>query len=76
MPRYYFDLHERDSVLIDDEGEDLRDAAVARKRAVQCLGEIIRDFAKDTDDQITVEAREGDRPIWRATARVLVESCE
>ena len=39
MARFYFDFHHADGILRDDEGEDLASAMIARKVALETIGE-------------------------------------
>lgn len=44
MPRYYFELHEHDKVLEDQEGSELANAAAAHWEAAAALGDIVKDI--------------------------------
>jgi hypothetical protein len=41
MPRFYFNFHNADGILIDDDGEELASALNARKVALEIIGETV-----------------------------------
>jgi hypothetical protein len=43
MPRYYFDLHDGETVSIDAEGSELADMQTARDEATMTLVELAKD---------------------------------
>jgi hypothetical protein len=74
MPRFYFDIREHAGVTRDENGEELLDADAARRRALECSGELLRDYPPDgVGELIKVEVREGDRLIWRVITQALIE---
>ncbi|MCK1719922.1 hypothetical protein [Bradyrhizobium sp. 141] len=44
MPRFHFDYHEAERVTLDEVGQELQTADVARRMAMVALGEAVRDF--------------------------------
>ena len=50
MARFYFDFHDADGILRDDDGEELASAMIARKVALESIGETVRDFTYRHDD--------------------------
>jgi hypothetical protein len=71
MPRFYFDFHDADGILRDDDGEELASAMIARKVALETIGETVRDFTYRHDDgQAVIEVRDGDGPVLRVSAVV------
>jgi len=75
MPRFYFDIHEHNRVIVDDHGEDLPDADAASWRAFQCAGELLR-FSEPAEigERITIDVRDARRLIRRIAVLIEVES--
>ena len=75
MPRYYFNLYKDGKPVLDDEGLDLQNDAVAERQAMESLRELIVD-SLDVDLQpihITLEVvKEGVGPVNRVTGRVIL----
>jgi hypothetical protein len=70
MARFYFDFHDADGVLIDDDG-DLPDAIMARNVALESVGETVRDLTYRHDGaRVAIEVRDGDGPVLRVSAVV------
>ncbi|MCK1599098.1 MULTISPECIES: DUF6894 family protein [unclassified Bradyrhizobium] len=68
MPRFHFDYHEAERVTIDEVGQELQTADVARRMAMVALGEAVRDF--------TLAARPGSIAIVvRNNAGILLRVC-
>ena len=71
MARFYFDFHNADGILRDDEGEELASAMIARKVALETIGETVRDFTYRHDDgRAVIEVRDGEGPVLRVSAVV------
>jgi hypothetical protein len=69
MVTVYFDIHNSDTVSIDDEGVDLPNTGAARR-----MGQMILDGApKDRAGVTKVELRDKDGPLLRVSATVLIE---
>jgi hypothetical protein len=69
MARFYFDFHDANGVLRDDEGEELPCATVARTEAVKTVGEAVKELTyRHSDGRIVVEVRDGEVPILRVSA--------
>jgi uncharacterized protein DUF6894 len=43
MARFYFDFHDASGILRDDAGEELPSATVARKEALETVGQAVKD---------------------------------
>ena len=43
MARFYFDFHDANGILRDDAGEELSSAIIARKVALETIGETVKD---------------------------------
>jgi hypothetical protein len=70
MARFYFDFHDADGVLRDDDG-DLPDAIMARNVALESVGETVRDLTYRHDGaRVAIEVRDGDGPVLRVSAVV------
>jgi hypothetical protein len=67
MPRYYFDLKDRNGLFPDEEGLDLRDLDAAQEEAAQSLSEMVRDAARtptrDPIQRMAVEVRDETGPV-------------
>jgi hypothetical protein len=71
MARFYFDFHDANGILRDDDGEDLPDAIIARNVALETIGETVKELAYRHDGaRVVIEVREGERPILRVSAVV------
>ena len=71
MPRFYFDFHDADGILRDDEGEELASLSIARKVALETIGETVRDFTYRHDEgRAVIEVRDGEGPVLRVSAIV------
>ncbi|MCK1738397.1 hypothetical protein IVA79_31590 [Bradyrhizobium sp. 138] len=68
MPRFHFDYHEAERVILDEVGQELQTADIARRMAMVALGEAVRDF--------TLAARPGSIAIVvRSKAGILLRVC-
>lgn len=76
MPRYYFDITDRDGRSTDREGQELGTFEDARKLAVVELSEIIRDDMPDGQREayVVVVRSEQNMPLYVATAMMLGET--
>jgi hypothetical protein len=71
MARFYFDFHDANGVLRDDDGEDLPDAIIARNVALETIGETVRDLTYRHDGaRLAIEVRDGRGPVLRVSAVV------
>ena len=71
MARFYFDFHDANGVLRDDDGEDLPDAIIARNVALETIGETVKELTYRHDGaRVLIEVRDGERPILRVSAVV------
>ncbi|WP_426611244.1 DUF6894 family protein [Bradyrhizobium sp. McL0616] len=74
MTLLFFDIHTGSSVTIDDQGVDVPNANVARRMALETLGQTIMDeAARGTADVTKVELRDQYGPLLRVSASVVVE---
>ena len=55
MPRFYFDTHDGDALMIDDQGVDLGDAKAARRLARVALAELAQEVIPLDGDTHFVE---------------------
>lgn len=59
MPRYFMDLHSRDGLTVDEEGQLFDTPERLRREAIRILPDIIRDEMLDGDGAaITLEVRD------------------
>ena len=71
MPRFYFDFHDADGILRDDDGEELANALIARNVALETLGETVKELTYRHDEaRVVIEVRDGDGPVLRVSAIV------
>lgn len=69
MPWYHFDLWESDRIVIDDSGQELSGLDAARKKAIDVLGDAIRDhLSEDSPDRVAIDIRADSRFIMTASA--------
>lgn len=74
MPLYHFDLWERDRFVIDDCGLDLPDLETAKRRAIDALGDAVRDFViEGVQDCVAIEIRDDDKSIMTISAVLRIE---
>lgn len=77
MPRYYFDLWENDRIVVDEAGHDLPDLDVARKKAMDALGDAIRDYPiEGPEDRVAIDIRGDDKSIMTISAVLRIEPGE
>ena len=64
MARFYFDFHDANGVLRDDAGEELPSAIIARKEAIETVGQAVKDLTfRHSDGRILIHVRDGDGPV-------------
>ena len=69
MARFYFDFHDDTGIIRDDAGEELPSATVARKEALETVGEAVKALThRHSDGRIVIEVRDGDGPILKVSA--------
>lgn len=77
MPLYHFHLWERDRIVIDDCGLDLPDLEAAKRKAIDALGDAVRDFAiEGFEDSVAIEIRGEDKSIMTISAVLRIEPGE
>jgi hypothetical protein len=72
MPRYYFDLRERDGLAVDEEGMELRDLEAVQEEAARSLADMARDelrrIAKNGGGhEMAIEVRDEAGPVLQVT---------
>ena len=71
MARFYFDFHDANGILRDDAGEELPSAIIARKEAIETVGQAVKDLTfRHSDGRVGSEVRDGDGPVLRFSAVV------
>ena len=71
MPKFYFDFHDINGVLRDEAGDELPSAIIARKEAIETVGQAVKDLTfRHSDGRVAIEVRDGDGPILRVSAVV------
>ena len=71
MARFYFDFHDANGILRDDDGEDLPDAIIARNVALETIGETVKDLTYRHDGaRVVIAVRDGEGPVLRVSALV------
>lgn len=74
MTRLFFDIHTSACVIIDDLGVDVPNADIARRMALETLGQTIMDEAARGIAGVTkVELRDQYGPLVRVSASVVVD---
>jgi hypothetical protein len=75
MPRYFFDTHDGDHLVADEEGQELGGLASVRREALGALADMARDrFPKDDLDTMFVSVRdEMGHVVFRVTASRTIE---
>lgn len=68
MVRYYFNLHDGDAFVIDDEGKEMLDIADAQMEAAHYLSDVAEDLSmrppKPSGYPMSVEVRDQDGPLF------------
>ena len=72
MARFYFDFHDANGILRDEDGEELASTIIARNVALETIGQTVKDLTYHRHDaaRVVIEVREGERPILRVSAVV------
>ena len=71
MARFYFDFHDANGVLRDDDGEELPSAIIAQNVALETIGQTVKDLTYRHDGAwVVIEVRDGDGPVLRVSAVV------
>jgi hypothetical protein len=71
MVRFYFDFHDANGIVRDDAGEELSSAIIARKEAIETVGQAVRDLTfRHSDGRVAIEVRDGEGPVLRVSALV------
>ena len=71
MARFYFDFHDANGVLRDDDGEELPSAIIARNVAFETIGETVKELTYRHDGaRVVIEVRDGEGPVLRVSAVV------
>ena len=76
MPRFYFDTHDDDRFVPDNEGVELKGVEEAKAEAVAALPDMARDALPDGDrrDFVVMVRNEGGHTVLRARLTLVVES--
>ena len=73
MAEYYFDLHDGDGVVSDEEGMELSDLQAVQQEAVRALVGLASDSAQNLKDpqthQMAIHVRDGIGPVMEVTFR-------
>ena len=71
MARFYFDFHDANGIFRDDAGEELSSAIIARKEAIETVGQAVRDLTfRHSDGRVAIEVSDGEGPVLRVSALV------
>ncbi|GGI24163.1 DUF6894 family protein [Bradyrhizobium guangdongense] len=69
MTKYFFDIHDPQGDIVDDEGVELSSLDDARREARQTIGEAGRTLmAKGVDGRVVVQVRVQTGPVLTVTA--------
>jgi hypothetical protein len=64
VPRYYFDVHDGDTFIADDEGAELADFESAQTDAARLLGELVLNALPGSQRRVLlVEVRDEHQPV-------------
>ena len=70
MRRYFFDLHDGDGIVPDEEGLDLPSLDAVQEEAAHALADMARDEVPMTGNgparHMAIEVRDGDGPVLHA----------
>lgn len=71
MVRYYFDLHDGDAFVLDDDGMELPDIADAQMEGADFLADAAKDFSMrsptPSGHPMYIEVRDKDGPLFRVS---------
>ena len=71
MTRFYFDYRDASGILRDDAGEELPSATIARKEALETVGQAIKDLTfHHSDGRVVIEVRDREGPVLRVSALI------
>ena len=71
MAKFYFDFHDANGIFRDDAGEELSSAIIARKEAIETVGQAVRDLTfRHSDGRVAIEVCDGEGPVLRVSALV------
>ncbi len=75
MARYFFDTHDGDHLVTDEEGLELDGMASVRREALRALADMARDnFPEDELDSIFVSVRDKDgHVVFRSTVSLTID---
>lgn len=72
MPSYFFDFHDANGVIIDDQGQELPDLEAAGYEARRSIGEAVRELTgKGLDGRAMIEVRDKGGPVLRVVGTIL-----
>jgi hypothetical protein len=76
VPRYFFDIHDGESHVVDDEGLELEGFEHAQKEAIQTLPEVARDILNSGVKAVVITVRdERGNEVLRAQLNLTVKEC-
>ncbi len=71
MARFFFDFHDAGGIFVDGAGEELPNAAIARKEALETVGQAIKDLTfHHSDGRVVIEVRDREGPVLRVSALI------
>jgi hypothetical protein len=74
MPRFHFHIIEDGHVIADEEGQELPETEVVRRKAVEAGASIARDaFIRGSASRVIVDVRSGDQQFLKVTISLTVE---
>jgi hypothetical protein len=69
MALYYFDLHDGDEIVPDEEGMELRDLAAVQEEAARALAglswDAVRNFTGTQSHRMAIEVRDDAGPVMQ-----------
>jgi len=69
MTLYYFDLHDGDEIVPDEEGLELRDLVAVKEEAARALAglswDAVRNFTGTQSHRMAIEVRDGLGPVMQ-----------
>jgi hypothetical protein len=75
MPRFFFDTYDSASLILDDEGLELKDLEVVKREAQAALAHMARDGLPDEDERVFIISvrDEAGQVVLRAALSLAVE---
>ena len=71
MARFFFDFHDAGGIFVDGAGEELPSAAIARKEALETVGQAVKDLTfHHSDGRVVIEVRDSEGPVLRVSALI------